>query len=319
MLLKDPLVSIVIPVYNGSDYLQEAIESALRQTYPKKEIIVVNDGSDDNGATAEICHAFGEKIRYFEKENGGVSSALNFGIRQMKGEWFSWLSHDDLYAPHKLETQVHLLQKRGLTEKDRVIVYGGAEQIGGNGQKIIGRKSCFEGLFSGEEMLCNILKNSTSIVGLSLLIPREAFALCGDFEETLLYIQDASMWRRMMLAGFSFLCHREPIVSIRVHKGQVSQKAHELWLRETVADTQKLVEQLFLQYPQNKRVIQALWRWALVQNVKPLQKQIEARLMENKVSPFHIQCKKTIPFCKGMVFRATRWAYYRFYKNKFRS
>ena len=101
-----PLVSIVIPVFRGEPYLREAIDSCLSQTYPNIEIIVVNDGSDDDGRTDAIARSYGDKIRYYAKENGGVSSALNFGISQMRGEWFSWLSHDDVFLPDKTEKQV---------------------------------------------------------------------------------------------------------------------------------------------------------------------------------------------------------------------
>ncbi len=90
-----PKVSIIIPVYNGEKYVSLAIESALRQTYSNLEIIVVNDGSTDK--TDKICRSYGNKIRYIKKENGGVSTALNVGIDNMTGEYFSWLSHDDLY------------------------------------------------------------------------------------------------------------------------------------------------------------------------------------------------------------------------------
>ena len=78
-----PLVSIVIPVYNGSNYMREAIDSALAQTYENVEIIVVNDGSTDDGETDRIARSYGDKIRYFAKDNGGVSSALNKGIKEM--------------------------------------------------------------------------------------------------------------------------------------------------------------------------------------------------------------------------------------------
>ena len=94
----NPLVSIVIPVYNGSNYLREAINSALNQTYKNIEIVVVNDGSTDGGLTEQVAKSFGDKIRYFSKENGGCGSALNCGIDAMKGGYFSWLSHDDLYT-----------------------------------------------------------------------------------------------------------------------------------------------------------------------------------------------------------------------------
>ena len=104
-------VSIVIPVYNGSNYLREAIDSALAQTYKNLEVIVVNDGSDDGGKTEEIAKSYGNRIRYFYKENGGVASALNRGIREMKGEWFAWLSHDDMFAPNRIEEDMHVIRE----------------------------------------------------------------------------------------------------------------------------------------------------------------------------------------------------------------
>ncbi|MFH0976553.1 MAG: glycosyltransferase [Spirochaetota bacterium] len=113
-----PLVSIVIPVYNGSNFLREAIDSALAQTYQNLEIIVVNDGSYDD--TENIALSYGDKIRYIAKKNGGTSTALNLGIENMRGEYFSWLSHDDLYYPQKIARAVEELSK--LDNKDTIII-----------------------------------------------------------------------------------------------------------------------------------------------------------------------------------------------------
>lgn len=104
-----PLVTIVIPVFNGSNYLKEAIDSALAQTYTNLEIIVVNDGSTDGGLTEAIALGYGDRIRYFSKQNGGTSTALNVGIRNMRGDYFCWLSHDDLYHPECVEAQIKTL------------------------------------------------------------------------------------------------------------------------------------------------------------------------------------------------------------------
>ena len=73
-------------MYNGADFLKFAIESAINQTYKNIEIIVINDGSNDGGATADVAKTFANRIIYFEKENGGVSTALNLGIDKMTGE-----------------------------------------------------------------------------------------------------------------------------------------------------------------------------------------------------------------------------------------
>ena len=96
-----PKISIVILVYNGANFLSQAIDTALAQTYDNIEIIVVNDGSNDDGATGQVALSYGDKINYFSKPNGGVSSALNYAIEKMQGDYFSWLSHDDLYEPEK--------------------------------------------------------------------------------------------------------------------------------------------------------------------------------------------------------------------------
>lgn len=114
----NPLVSIVIPVFNGANYLREAIDSAMAQTYLNVEILVVNDGSNDGGLTEAIAFEYGDRIRYFSKLNGGTSTALNFGIRNMRGEYFCWLSHDDLYHPECVETQVKTLA--GLDDKTTI-------------------------------------------------------------------------------------------------------------------------------------------------------------------------------------------------------
>ncbi len=108
-----PLVSIVIPVYNGSNYLKEAVDCVLIQDYNSVEIVVVNDGSTDGGKTREIALSYGDKIRYFEKENGGVSSALNHGIEMMAGEYFTWLSHDDILGPRYISSQIQCIKKSG--------------------------------------------------------------------------------------------------------------------------------------------------------------------------------------------------------------
>lgn len=81
--MEKPIVSIVIPVYNGANYMKEAIDSALNQTYPNCEVIVVNDGSNDNGATEKIALSYGDRIRYIKKRKWWSS---NRGKQRNKGD-----------------------------------------------------------------------------------------------------------------------------------------------------------------------------------------------------------------------------------------
>ena len=105
----DPLVSVAIPVYNGANYMSDAIDSVLAQTYPNIEVLVVNDGSHDGGATEKIALSYGDRIRYFSKVNGGVASALNRALEEAKGDYFCWLSHDDVYLPEKVAKKMEKL------------------------------------------------------------------------------------------------------------------------------------------------------------------------------------------------------------------
>ena len=172
--MKLPLVSIIIPVYNGSKYLGEAIDSALRQTYKNIEIVVVNDGSTDNGKTESVAKSYGDKIRYFSKPNGGVSSALNYAIKESKGEYISWVSHDDLIYPNKIEAQIEYLKNNKLLNKD-VIVYSDHSLINKDGKLIEICQKQFDEF--GEKTEYALLHGK--INGITLLIPKKAYNDCG--------------------------------------------------------------------------------------------------------------------------------------------
>src|ERR1044072_1092605 len=106
--MSNPVVSVVMPVYNGEKYLRSAIQSVLDQTFHDFEIIVVDDGSKDS--TPAIAQSYGDRVRYVRQENAGVAAAVNHGISLARGRYFAWLSHDDLWAPEKLSEQLRALQ-----------------------------------------------------------------------------------------------------------------------------------------------------------------------------------------------------------------
>ena len=102
-MTASPGISCVIPVYNGAQYLGEAIESILNQTAPALEIIVFDDGSRDG--SAEVARSFGSRIRYERQDHRGVSAARNNGIRLAKGDLVCLLDADDVFVGRKLEVQ----------------------------------------------------------------------------------------------------------------------------------------------------------------------------------------------------------------------
>ena len=230
-----PLVSIIIPVYNGSEYMREAIDSALNQTYPNLEVLVVNDGSRDDGATERIALSYGDKIRYISKPNGGVSSALNEGIRHMKGEYFSWLSHDDAYTPNKVANQVATL----LEAKDlQAVALCGYRQIDKN-SAFLGdarsalrfQKSC---VLDWQEALIALFQQGC-YNGCAFLIPKRVFDECGGFHEGLRYSQDMLMWIRIFLKGNTLIYRDQADVYCRVHDKQLTQTGKALFHSDSKA------------------------------------------------------------------------------------
>jgi glycosyltransferase involved in cell wall biosynthesis len=106
-----PLVSTVIPTHNDGEMVAEAIESALGQTYPHLEIIVVNDGSSDHTPEVLARYADNNRVRVFHQKNAGVSAARNTALRSVRGEYVAFLDADDLWLPQKTEIQMSLFRK----------------------------------------------------------------------------------------------------------------------------------------------------------------------------------------------------------------
>ena len=235
--MSTPLVSIIIPVYNGSNYLSQAIDSALAQTYKNIEIIVVNDGSKDEGATEKIALSYGDKIKYYAKENGGVSSALNYGIEKMSGEYFSWLSHDDIYLPEKIEAQVNKVR----TEKDIILCYGGL--MDKDGKAIPYRVKTLQGNYSGQQMFNKFIKGY-GLNGLGFLIPRECFIQVGKFDESMRYLQDLDLWLQMMWLDYRFICHKDQLVVSRIHREQVTNRLADVFFVDRTQLAKKHIELL---------------------------------------------------------------------------
>ena len=226
-----PLVSIIIPVYNGSEYMQEAIDSALAQTYQNTEVLVINDGSTDGGETDTIAKAYGNRIRYIAKENGGVSSALNTGIQNMRGEYFSWLSHDDVYTPDKVEKSVAAL--RELERKDTVL-FCGSMHIDSHSNplfRIAEHNVKVPTLVAWEDALMGLLKNG-SMNGCAFLIRKDVFEICGLFDEKLRFNQDGFMWTKMFLKEYPLYCIPDICVKNRIHSKQLTQTGQAVFHRD---------------------------------------------------------------------------------------
>lgn len=276
-MLHNPKVSIVIPVYNGSNYLKEAIESALAQTYDNIEVIVVNDGSNDVGKTEAIAKSFGDKIRYFWKENGGVATALNLGISNAEGEYISWLSHDDLYYPHKIKVQIDYLNK----QNDRNIIlfsnFNVKNYINNSEYTSPPIKNYANTVF---DMLYVLF--SSSIHGCSILLPKRCFESVGLFSTSLRTTQDYEYWFKLYRNGYIFHYMPESLILTRHHKDQDTNRlitvhieevnnlyiwAFELFLKEFQSFSEAQLGQ-FINLMKSRGLMEAYARIAELRNYK---------------------------------------------------
>jgi glycosyltransferase involved in cell wall biosynthesis len=172
--IKTSLVSIIIPVFNAEKYIGEAIESALSQSYPELEIIVVDDGSTDN--TVKVVNSFIEKeskVKLVRQKNSGVAAARNTGIRHSRGEFIAPLDADDIWYPDKISSQVRLMRKSGT---DVGLVYTWIAIIDAE-SKLIGLiKGRPEGNVFGDLILSNPL-----VCGSVPLFRRRCIELIGGY------------------------------------------------------------------------------------------------------------------------------------------
>ncbi|MEG2250439.1 MAG: glycosyltransferase, partial [Bacilli bacterium] len=164
------------------------------------------------------------KIRYYEKENGGTSSALNFGIEKMKGDYFSWLSHDDIYLPTKIEEQLNIMD-------NKICVAASNVNIVDKNLKLI-KSNKINSLYYKSVSIFLALDTETGLNGCSLLIPKKIFDDIGFFNENLKSSQDYDMWYRIS-KKYKFLLVDKNLVLSRQHLNQDSKTKNNLCTKES--------------------------------------------------------------------------------------
>ena len=204
-----PLVSVIIPTFNRSRFVTEAVLSVFDQTYQPVEIIVVDDGSTDD--TAEVLAPYFQRIQYIHQPNQGVSVARNAGIKVATGELIAFLDGDDRWLPSKLALQVECLEKN----RDVGLVHSNVSYFGTNderGRQTKGVTTTYERDCYAELFLGNRITTS------SVLVRRECLEKVGLFDEGIrkASTEDYDLWIRIA-RYFEFAYVPDPVVLYRVH------------------------------------------------------------------------------------------------------
>lgn len=194
--MTEPLVSAIVPVFNGARYVLQAIDSILAQTYPRLEVLVVDDGSTDDTAN-EVRSANDARIRYLLQAHRGAAAARNMGIRHAAGQFFAFLDADDLWYPDKLRVQLELLH--GHANPD--LVFGHYTE------------------FVSPELGAG-LPDSDPVPGYSsgtMLIERSAFERVGEFATEWRVGEFIDWYARAMEAGLRAVLIPQAVLHRRIH------------------------------------------------------------------------------------------------------
>lgn len=188
-----PLVSVIIPVYNRLTHLHAAIESVLAQTHRPIEIIVVDDGSTED--VRKHLEPYADRIIYLEKEHGGVASTRNAGVGRATGEFIAFLDDDDVFLPEKLEKQVAVLRDH----PEIALVYSDEYLLDEAGRmtETSQQKDRIPPLPSG--FIARDFFMDSFIALMTVTVRRSVFDEVGGFDESMLYNEDDDLWFRIML------------------------------------------------------------------------------------------------------------------------
>ncbi len=208
-MIVHPMISVIVPVFNGGAFLGDAIRSVMAQNHQPLEIIVVDDGSTD--ATAEVAASFGDAILYHRQENAGAAAARSHGLSLSSGGIIAFLDADDLYMPDKFAQQLARLKRH--PECDIVI----------------GRQA-YESLADGQRLV--VERSGERSGGLSLqlgcaLFRREAFEKVGAFNVVLRHCDDWDWFLRAREMGVGIVIHRDVVLRQRIHENNLTRQQDE--------------------------------------------------------------------------------------------
>ena len=253
-----PLISIVIPVYNGENTIKETIESVSQQTFSDFEIIVINDGSQDS--TLEVVNGISEpRLKVLSYPNAGVSASRNRGIAQTRGEYISFIDADDLWTPDKLESQLTALQ----INPPAAVAYSWTDWIDESGEFL--RPGSH--ITANGDVYSKLLLRDFVGSGSNPLIHMQALKKVGGFNESLTPAADWDMWLRLA-ACYEFVCVPSAQILYRISPSSMSTN---VWRMET--ESLQIIERAFAQAPESvahmkKQVIAERYKYLTLKSVE---------------------------------------------------
>lgn len=230
-----PLISVIIPVFNGEKTIKKTLQSVFNQTLSDLEIILINDGSQD--ATLEIVSSLKDpRLKVISYPNSGVAATRNRGIELASGEFISFLDADDIWTEDKLEYQLRALEENA----QAAVAYSWTDYIGESGEFLYpGSHITLNGNVYQKLLFKNFIEN-----GSNPLIRRDALKDVGHFDESLPPAEDWDMWLRLA-ARYHFVAVPRPQVLYRM-----SAAANSANIAKMESQGRKVLERAFTHAPE---------------------------------------------------------------------
>lgn len=235
---KSPTVSVIIPAYNASKYIGEAINSVLGQTFTSHEVIVINDGSPDTDELERVLRPHFDNIEYIRQENRGAAAARNAGLRSAKGEFVAFLDADDTWFPNFLMEQIEFL-----TGSNVDLVFCDALLFGES--PLEGRSFMEIQPSRGEVTSESLLAVNVTILTSAVLARKEPIVQVGLFYEEMKRGHDFDLWLRLAKAGARFayqpkILARHRIVESGLSGDTISQLERTLSVIQAIKTREQL-------------------------------------------------------------------------------
>lgn len=215
MLDQDILISIIMPAYNAENYISDAINSVIAQTYHNWELIIVDDGSTDNTSqTVKEWLVKDNRIQYYYQQNGKQGKARNLGISKSKGIYLAFLDADDLWMPEKLNIQIKAIQ-----EKNVDLVFADSYVFNDNETSDISKKMNIPTSVFYDKNALNLFLEWNRIPILTVLVKKDKVINVGSFSEELEIqnVEDYHLWLKLLMTGNLFYALDHTLAKYRVH------------------------------------------------------------------------------------------------------
>jgi glycosyltransferase involved in cell wall biosynthesis len=305
-----PLASVVLPCYNGSLWISNAIKSVLRQTYSDLELVVIDDGSSDNSKNIISQYLLDERVRYIYQENNGFSVTVNRGIKESTGNLIGFVGQDDLWLPSKLEVQAKYFSEH----EDVDVVHSNYCSINSEGQTIKLRDVKIPSFSSRKKLIEHLFLNN--FMGFeTVLVRKKCFDEVGFFDEHMVGFSDHDMWLR--IAGkFNIAYIDLPLVKKREHVLQLSKTVIEQDLRDEFLLVDKAIHRYpFLKKTERKKLASLYYALGTVMLQKGNNEKAKRKFL-NSFRCRPLKLKAIIAYMAPTLYRFT-WDLYRQSKREF--